>query len=172
VTDLTELSTADHDLVKRVQDAVRPGQLGTALRDAAGLLGIVIDWHSADLLAEALSHHYETKVSTFVVLTSSVSSVIDEMAREQAGRELMYAVHEAGMGLVEEPEISWHTVDALLPSRRDDRPAAVPSLTADQLDEIALYRGRTDRHMVLVITGRCRRLAKPRAATPGGTNVH
>jgi hypothetical protein len=152
--------TADPGLLKRVRDSIKPGSpLADAIRDAAARLGIDVPWHEADVLAEALRHQHDQVFEVYRVVHPGIGI---DMFRETEGkylrRELVEAIDNAGMALVEEPVETVHAVsDLAFTPRSELHLRKSPPLSEEQAKEI------TARHPeyfpLVVLTGRARRLA-------------
>lgn len=156
---------ADRALLNRVTQAAASSKtLSAAIHDAAGALGIALPWHEADVLAEAVSHHYDVELqTTFVVHRDTGLDWFRERHGAHMRRELVVGAAEQGYALVEEPVETVHvSEDVVRALQSEGRPMPPerrsPALTDEQVSQMV---ARYPFYMIVVaLTGRFRKLAK------------
>lgn len=163
---MTDLPTgtvgrADRALLQRLKETVRPDRtFGTALRDAAAALHIRVEWHEADALAEALSHHYTHTVEVYRVIHPALDGPdARRIANEDLRHELALTVFQQGYALVEEPVETVHVADEV---GFGDKPLRKSKPVSLEQAQAIIDRSSVPcpAFPVAVLTGRCRKLAK------------
>lgn len=147
--------TADPALISRVREATKSNRtLGTAIRDGAAVLGVEIRWHEADVLAEAVRHHFDGEIYVFRMLGRHVSlEWFREHELDHLVRDLVADAHEQGYALVEEPIETVHACPDFADVQRKG-----PAWTEDQVDRYVT--AHPDHFKTVVLTGRVRKLGK------------
>lgn len=156
----TTWATANPTLAQRVKEvaAVTGKPFSAAIHDAAARLSIRLEWHEADVLAEALSHQHDGIVWVYRMLPrGAYDEVIDSMRRDLR-LELLETLHSAGMSLVEDPVETFHLMENPLSPAADTSFWKSPPMSRKDMDRVA---GQYDYYFpCVVLTGRGRRLAK------------
>lgn len=143
--------------------------LGAGIRDACAALQIDLRWHEADILAEAVGHHYDKMFEVVRILDqrwTSVESFRKTTEHEYQRRDLLDAIDKQGYALVEEPTETVHATPAsyaaVLAAERDS--GSIPRSHNMTDEQIAQFErgGRYQHCLIVVLTGRCRKLAKAR----------
>lgn len=153
MTHVDTASTSDPRLLERVRAAAQPDRtLATALHDSAAVLGIQMHWHEADVLAEAVRGHHDKTLAVYRVVYPEIplDDVLAMGERKHMLDELLHAAHSAGMALVTEP------------TERVDRIGGLLMDEAGPAKEIGVHLAGLypDRHLVIILTGKCRALVK------------
>jgi hypothetical protein len=153
MTHVDTASMSDPLLLQRVRAAAQPDRtLAAALHDSTAVLGIQLNWHEADVLAEAVRGHHDKEVRVWRVVDPAIGlSRIREMGvQEDMLDELLRDAHKAGMALVAVPVETQYTVGSL---------RSAGSLAEKKLG-LHLMSMYPDRYDVVLLTGKLRSFAK------------
>lgn len=151
-------AAADPVTTDRIKNAVnfKAGKpFSEAVHEAAAQLQMKVGWHEADILAEALSHHYTDTVQTYLLFDPRIDQGVMDAEIAYLRRELLQKADEAGLSLVETPAESWHVTDQYpVEGEKWAGSHEMPRLRA-----IATARKKPHWYVVAVLSGKCRKLA-------------
>jgi hypothetical protein len=158
MNDVRTFATENPAVTSRAMDAVRARNgraFSEAIHDVAATLQVAVGWHEADVLAEALSHHYTDTVQTYTFFDPRIEQGVMDAEIIYLRRELVRKADEGGLSLVEKPAESWYVTDRY-PVEGESWAGAheVPRLRA-----LAMARKKFGWYAVVVLSGKCRKLA-------------
>ena len=153
-------ATENPAVTDRIKNAVnfKAGKpFSEAIHEAAAQLQMQVGWHEADVLAEALGHHYTHTVQNWQVFDPRVDEDMVSETLAYLRRELLVKADDDGLSLVEHPVESWYVTDHL---PADGEPVSSASHEMTRAKAWAIAERKTfGWYVMLVLTGKCRKLA-------------
>lgn len=158
MNDVRTFATENPAVTSRAMEAVRARNgraFSEAIHDAAATLQVAVGWHEADVLAEALSHHYTDIVQVYRVFDLRVIDDMVESELPHLREEMVFKADKDGLALVEKPTESWFATS----SYPSEGQKFSTSHEAPRWRAVAMAQQQPGRFVVLVLSGKCRKLA-------------